>query len=85
VETPEPHSAYSATGFVATPQSLVTTPSLSNEDGRGDATVIGNDPELSGIGRAFPRSIRSPWRPRIQLRKGDYPHSDHNTESGFAT
>jgi hypothetical protein len=85
VETPGPHSANPATGFVATPQSLVTTPSSSNEDGRGYATVIGNDPELSGIGRAFPRSTRSSWRPPIQLTKGDDPHSDHNTESGFAT
>ena len=71
METPEPHSAYSATGFVATPQSLVTTPSSSNEDGRGRgyATVIGNDPELPGIGRAFPRPTRSSWRPPIQLTK----------------
>jgi hypothetical protein len=34
---------------------------------------------------AFPRPTRSSWRPPIQLTKGDDPHSDHNTESGFAT
>ena len=60
-------------------------PEFSNEDGRGYATVVGNDPELPGIGRAFPRPTRSSWRPPIQLTKGDDPHSDHNTESGFAT
>ena len=57
-------------------------------DGGGERDVvvgIDSDSELPGIKYAFPRPTRSSWRPPIQLTKGDEPHSDHNTESGFAT
>ena len=57
-------------------------------DGGGERDVvvgIDSDSELPGIKYAFPRPTRSSWRPPIQLTKGDDPHSDHNTESGFAT
>ena len=58
---------------------------VDDEDDERCVVDIDSDSELPGIGRAFPRPTRSSWRPPIQLTKGDDPHSDHNTASGFAT
>ena len=58
---------------------------VDTEGKRDGVGGIDSDSELPGIKYAFPRPTRSSWRPPIQLTKGDDPHSDHNTESGFAT
>jgi hypothetical protein len=56
VGTSGPHFVDSATGLVAKVKANRVHPTKMVV---GYATVIGNDPELPDIGRAFPRSIRS--------------------------